>query len=115
MGAYYRKKLTDYDKNTAITQYLDKVLEFNPQKIILGCTHYPYLLDKLSQYADENLFINPAKIFAQYIIEDLRHKNLLSEQNNGYVKYFASHNPQEFEKTAEIFLKLKSHPELVEL
>lgn len=109
------KKLTDYDKNTTITQYLDKVLEFNPQKIILGCTHYPYLLDKLSKYADENLFINPAKIFAQYIIEDLRHKNLLSEQNNGYVKYFASHNPQEFEKTAEIFLKLKSHPELVEL
>ena len=66
------KHLTNYDEKQAIYGYLKNVLEFNPQKIILGCTHYPYLMDKISKYAPRELFINPAQIFARYIIDDLK-------------------------------------------
>lgn len=109
------KQIIDYDEKQVIKGYLDDVLEFNPQKIILGCTHYPYLLDKLSKYAPENLFINPAKIFANYIKEDLKQSGLLNSEMIGTTQYFASSEPENFKKNAEMFLKIETHPELIEL
>lgn len=109
------KKLTNYDEKQIITQYLNNVLDFNPQKIILGCTHYPYLLDKLAKYAPKDLFINPAKIFANYIKQDLKAKNLLCNGHIGNVEYFASANPDEFKENAKLFFEIGKLPELVSL
>ena len=39
------------DKIEIIKNDLDKMMKNNPQKIILGCTHYPYLTDILSKFA----------------------------------------------------------------
>ena len=108
-------KITNYDEKEVIESYLTNVLSFKPQKIILGCTHYPYLLNKLSKYADKNLFINPASIFAQYIKDDLQKHNLLSEKNEQHIEYYASSNPEEFKENAELFLKIETLPELIEL
>ena len=47
---------------------LEKALVCNPDKIILGCTHYPFLTQVLTKYVDENKIINPANIFVDYII-----------------------------------------------
>ncbi len=109
------KKIKNYNEKQIIMQYLDKVLEFNPQKIILGCTHYPYLLETLSKYAPKDLFINPAKLFANYIRESLLEKDLLSEANSGSVEYFSSSNPDGFKQNAELFLSIGTMPQLVEL
>ena len=54
-----------------IKQHLDEMARFNPDKIVLGCTHYPYLLDKLTQNLPEDLFIDPAKVFVDYISNDI--------------------------------------------
>ena len=109
------KQLTDYDEKTAIKGYLDKVLEFNPQKIILGCTHYPYLLDKISKYAPKDLFINPAKLFAQYIKEDLNKNNMQTRKKCGCITYFASSEPENFKKNAKMFMEIDSQPTLVNI
>ena len=61
------KQIVEYDENVVFKGYLEDVLNFKPQKIILGCTHYPYLTDKLQNYAPRDIFINPAKLFAEYI------------------------------------------------
>ena len=108
-------KIKNYDEQEAIYGYLNKVIEFNPQKIILGCTHYPYLLDKLSKYTTKDLFINPAGIFANYIKQDLIKNNLINPQKQGYTRYFASSEPEKFKENAELFLKINSIPELIEL
>lgn len=109
------KQITCSDEKEAITGYLNKVLEFNPQKIILGCTHYPYLLDKLSKYAPKELFINPAQIFANYIKEDLDKNNLLNPQISGHIQYFASSEPESFKQNAKIFMEIDAEPHLVKL
>lgn len=109
------RKLTNYDEKEIISGYLNEVLKFSPQKVILGCTHYPYLLNKISKYADESLFINPAKIFANYIKEDLNAKKLLCESQEGCVEYFASSNPEKFKENAKLFLEIEQKPELITL
>ena len=109
------KKLTNYDEKKVITEYLKEVLAFNPQKIILGCTHYPYLLNKLEKYAPKELFINPAKIFANYIKDDLKSQNLLCKENSGETEYYASANPKEFRENARIFLNIEKEAKLVVL
>lgn len=108
-------QIKDYDEKSVITGYLNSVLEFNPKKIILGCTHYPYLLDKLAKYAPQDLFINPAQLFANYIKQDLLKHNILNTDSSGSVSYFASSEPDVFKKNAKLFLEIDSLPQLVEL
>ena len=60
-----------------IRNILHKAEEFEPDKIVLGCTHYPYLLDVLSKFTPKDRFIDPAEYFVDYIVNDLKSKNLL--------------------------------------
>lgn len=106
-------KITNYNKEQILKEYLEPVLNFNPDKIILGCTHYPYLLDDLAMFTNKDLFINPAELFANYIKEDLKKNNLVTPETFGTTKYFASSNPIEFKKNADLFLSIDKEPELV--
>lgn len=109
------KRLNDINEEEIFKNYLKDIINFNPQKIILGCTHYPYLLEELSKYAPKELFINPAKLFAQYIKEDLKASNCLTESKIGTVKYFASSEPEKFKENAKLFLNIEKQPELIVL
>ena len=69
-------KYKDTSARADIKSHLDDMLQFNPEKIILGCTHYPYLLPILREFAPNVEFIDPAEIFVNYIKENM--KNLPS-------------------------------------
>ncbi len=94
---------------------LNEMLEFKPEKIILGCTHYPYLMNEFVKYADESLFIDPAKIFVNYIKEDLEKRELInfSKNTTPQEQFYVSSSPEEFVKNAKIFYELKELPLLV--
>ena len=93
---------------------LDKMLLNNPEKIVLGCTHYPYLLKTLSNFAPVETFIDPADYFVDYIVNDLSNSNLLNQSSNiGYEKIYVSANPQQFQNAAEMFYKVNKLPQLV--
>ena len=109
------KQISASNKEGIVKQYLTPVLKFNPDKIILGCTHYPYLLDDMAKFATKNLFINPAEMFAKYIKDDLAESNLLSNLEYGTTNYFSSSNPEDFKRNADLFLTLDKVPELVNL
>lgn len=90
------------------------MLEFHPDKIILGCTHYPYLMSEFEKYAPKNLFIDPAEIFAEYIRNDLDSNHLLNtNKTSGKEEFYVSANPKEFVENAKIFYELKSLPSLI--
>lgn len=99
-----------------IKSCLDEMLKNDPDKIILGCTHYPYLLDVLTQFAPKELFIDPSKYFAKHIKEDLLNKKILKlDGKKGTEKFFVSANPQQFTEASSIFYPIKELPELVNL
>ena len=93
---------------------LDQMLSYNPEAIVLGCTHYPYLLPQLSKFVPENLFINPASAYADYIRRDLISLDLLSEQkNNGSEIFYVSSSPEKFKKASQMFYRIDAVPEIL--
>ena len=96
-----------------IKENLDRMLENNPDKIILGCTHYPFLLDVLSKFAPKDMFIDPSSYFAQYIKEDLENKNLLNDSTSGTETFLVSANASEFKQASKMFYNLKELPHII--
>ena len=112
---------------------LKEMLEFKPDKIILGCTHYPYLMNEFVKYAPKELFIDPAEIFVKYIKDDLNSKGLLISpppsaismgegtlgqampDNINTEQFYVSSNPEEFVQNAKIFYDVKELPEVVKM
>lgn len=95
-----------------IKLHLDEMLTNLPDRIILGCTHYPYLLNTLSKFEDEKIFINPAKYFAQSIFEDLKKNNLLCDKDLKEHTFFVSANPSQFAKASKLFYKVQEVKEI---
>ena len=92
---------------------LDKMLKNNPQKIVLGCTHYPFLLDVLSKFESKDLFIDPAIYFAEAIKNNLSKNGLLADKNQSEDEFYVSSNPEQFVKSAVMFYKLDKNPKLL--
>ena len=106
-------KQNDKENIKFIKSKLDEMLDKKPDKIILGCTHYPFLLDVLSQFAPREMFIDPSEFFAKYIKKDLEKADLLNE-NGGEELFSVSANPKEFKIAAKMFYELKELPIVVD-
>ena len=94
-----------------IKQHLDEMLKFNPNKIILGCTHYPYLMNKLVKFAPKELFIDPAEIFVKYIKSNLPKT---SKTSDGLEEFYVSAQPESFVKNAKLFYEIQTLPYLAQ-
>ena len=91
---------------------LEKMSKNNPQKIVLGCTHYPYLTDILSKYVSKDIFINPARIFAQLIADDMKNNKLISNENKFEENFYVSKNPEQFMESSKMFYPVKIKPHI---
>jgi len=98
-----------------IKEKMHEMLKHSPDKIILGCTHYPYLTGILTKYAPAETFIDPAISFAQYVKSDLEKNNFINCQSVGSEKFYVSSSPENFQKAAAVFYKIKELPELINL
>ena len=107
------KSMNDPKNKQSILSDLEKMLSNNPDKIVLGCTHYPFLTDVLSEVCPRDKFIDPADYFAQYIKNTLQEKGLLANSKNGADRFFVSSSPEQFVKASEMFCKLDKKPELL--
>ncbi len=96
-----------------IKKDLDLMMQNNPEKIVLGCTHYPFLLDTLAQFAPKDMFIDPAVAFAEYIKQDLLSCGLLNGNSIITEEFFVSSNPEQFKIASEMFYKISETPELL--
>ena len=105
----------DEDEDAIMLDYLEPVLDFRPEKIILGCTHYPHLMNKIKRYARKSLFINPAECFSEYIKKDLEQAGLRKTYGVLRTDFYVSSDPENYKKNASVFIKMKDLPELIEL
>ncbi len=101
--------------NTPILkEHLNVVLEKNVDKIILGCTHYPYLRDILSSFVGKDIFIDPAEYFVKFIADDLTQNDKLTSKKDYEPKFYVSSNPEKFKDSSEIFYKIEELPTLIQ-
>lgn len=104
-----------YESEEQIKEDLQKALIHNPDKIILGCTHYPFLTKILEKYVDKSKIINPADIFVDFIISDLRKNSMLKNSPNGNEEFLVSDNAENFKQASGMFYKLKNLPQKIDL
>lgn len=88
---------------------LDLLFEADPEidTLILGCTHYPILFDKIKKYTPEEVTIlNQGKIVADSLIDYLaRHPEMDSRiSRNGSVEYTSTEDPDKFSSMASLFM-----------
>lgn len=101
------------EADIAVKEKMEEMLKFKPERIVLGCTHYPYLLNVLSKYAPRENFINPSIEFAKIIKKDLEDKSLLNNTScEKTEEFYVSKAPENFKKSASMFYEIKSTPHL---
>ena len=92
---------TDYTKKILHT-YLDPLLAEEVDTLILGCTHYPHLLNEIKEIVGEEVFVlNPAKKVVEKIKEYFSKNNLLKNEPRYIHKYFVSGDVEQFKFAAQ--------------
>lgn len=92
--------------DTLLENYLNTIPQ-NYKTLILGCTHYPLILDEIKKYY-KNEIVDPALSLAETLKKDLKAKNLLNNSNHqGNVVFYVSGDLDKFVPTAEKFLNEK--------
>lgn len=95
-----------------VKMHLDEMMINKPEKIILGCTHYPYLLSTLTKFAPKELFINPAKYFAQSIYDDLKDNELINDKEEHQHTFYVTSNPAAFANASKLFYRVQEIKEV---
>lgn len=75
----------------------------NTKRIILGCTHYPYLVNIFKNILNIEYF-NPAQSIAQLVQKEIGSKT----NSTGDLKFYVSKNPSEFILSAKTFFDVKN-------
>lgn len=91
-----------------IKKDIDLLLNKSPEidTILLACTHYPLLLEKINQFLPENIkVVSQGPIVAESLVDYLtRHPEMearCSKQRN--LQFFTTDAPNDFNKHSEIF------------
>lgn len=84
----------------AIKEYMRPITEAGADTVILGCTHYPILIDAIKKASGENLnLINMGEETAKAVKELLTKKDMLNKSGGRY-DFFVSDKTDTFGKTA---------------
>jgi len=92
-----------------IKKYSKALLDQNKDidTVILGCTHYPLLLQKLIQFLPENISIlNQGEIVSKSLVEYLhRHPEIEKKCKKGNItEYYTTDSTESFNQKASLFL-----------
>jgi glutamate racemase len=107
-------RIGSIEAKNLLSKYLNPLTEKGVEKIVLGCTHYPFLSETIREITGkDDILIDPAFYLTEFASKELNKKGLLSNKNNGEQHYFVSANPEKFAKTGRIFMPDLKTPKLV--
>ena len=92
-----------------VKQHIDRLLEKDPliDAIILGCTHYPLLLDKIDQFLPKGVRAIPQGKPVAKSLNDYLHRHPEMEAKctkNGTVQYYTTDATEKFNQMASLFM-----------
>lgn len=95
-----------------VKKYIDELIKKDEQidTLILGCTHYPLLIDKIKKYLPERVrIVSQGELIAESLENYLsRHENIDAKcTRNGVTKYYTTESVEKFNEAASIFLNKK--------
>ena len=107
---------TDGDIANAVALRYLHPLKHGPDTLILGCTHYPLLVDAISHALPGVQLVDSATSTAQAVAQTLTEQDLLRKGGMGTTRFLVTDNQHRFERVGTRFLGHKPEPtELVDL
>lgn len=86
-------------------EYLEEVMKFGADTVILGCTHYPLLKQVISETVGQEVtLIDVGAQAARLLAGELEKRNMLAE-TSGAVSYYVSDNVDNFAALGSLFLQ----------
>lgn len=91
-----------------VKKYIDSLMAQDPMidTFVLGCTHYPLLIDKIRRYAPEGIkILEQGQLVAESLQDYLRrHPEMECRlSKGGEVEFLTSENPEKFDALASLF------------
>ncbi len=92
-----------------VHQHIHRLLKKDPDidTIILGCTHYPLLLDKIRQYTPKHIRIIPQGEYVARSLQNYLHRHPEMDQRctqGGQCRFLTTESVEKFKESASIFL-----------
>ncbi|MDE6332737.1 MAG: glutamate racemase [Muribaculaceae bacterium] len=92
-----------------VKKYIGSLIEADPEidTVVLGCTHYPLLIDKILQYMPSGIkVVEQGDIVARSLVDYLgRHPEMETRlTRGGGVQYLTTENPEKFNDLAALFM-----------
>lgn len=92
-----------------IRENIDALFSRDPEidTLVLGCTHYPLLMEKISKYVPENVSVfsqgeRVASALSDYLRRHPEMERRLSK--NGYIRFLTTESAERFSENASFFL-----------
>lgn len=109
------KTSTEEAKNL-VAKYIEPLLSQKVEKIVLGCTHYPFLSGLIEDIASQDdILINPAEFLAQEAYAILKSQEAFNFDDAGMVEFYTSEAPEEFVRLGRNLFDGIESAELLEL
>jgi len=97
-------KIETYEAKKLVIKYVMPLIEKEVDKIILGCTHYPYLREIINTLTNDNeMLVDPAEHLALKVAEDLTLADMVNNFSEGSSEYYVSSNATMFEEVGGHF------------
>ncbi len=88
-----------------VKRYLQPIIDFGADTLILGCTHYPVLSDAIKSVLGEGVtLINAGTATAKAVAEYMK-DNSLQNDNGGKHSFYVSDKPDFFKAQASVLLR----------
>ncbi len=97
------------DKNSLELIKSKLALAKDSKRIVLGCTHYPYLVDIFKTILNKDYF-NPAICLSKIVKESIN-----QTKKEGSVEFYVSKNPDNFKQSGKMFFDIKNEVKLADI
>ncbi|MDE7381149.1 MAG: glutamate racemase [Muribaculaceae bacterium] len=103
-----------------VNKYLSEILSSDPNidTLLLGCTHYPILINKIRQFIPKDVkIVTQGKIVSESLKDYLLRHPEMEEvcSKSGNTEFLTSENPEKFNTLASLFLNEQIHASRVNL
>ncbi|MCC8146582.1 MAG: glutamate racemase [Bacteroidales bacterium] len=103
----------EYDQPGAdyfVKKHIDTILEKDPEidTLILGCTHYPLLEEKIKKYLPDNINLVSQGVYVAASLADYLQRHPEMDRlcsKNGTVRFYTTESEEKFKDMAAIFFR----------
>ena len=95
--------LDEKEIEKVLDKYIKRIKKFNPDIVVLGCTHYPLIRSEIQKKLGKIKIIDSGPAIAKRIKEVLGNSNQLSSKRESDI-YYTTGKPQVFSQIVSVFL-----------